>query len=396
MSAEAIRQQIPLLCGDGGMVYLDNAATALMPAAVIDAVRRYEDAVRANVGRGVYRFAEQASEAYEAARAEVADALQCCKNEVIFTAGCTAGLNLLALALGERLRKNDNVVLSLAEHHSNIVPWQIMAKRRGFNIFYAAPNSAAADGEELLQLLQSKKPRVVSVAHAANVGGGVANLAAIAAAKPAGAVLVVDGAQYAPHNLPNLPACGADFYVFSGHKCYAPNGVGVLWGRHDALQELPPVIGGGGAIMQVGASGHTPADLPQRLEPGTPPITAAIGLGAAMRWRRGLPPTAAAETLQLAQKLRESLAALPRLRLLYPQAKSPIVSFVMEGVHPHDICEVFAARNIAARGGHHCAQPLMEHLGINGCARLSLAPYNTMADVEAAVDAAKEAARLLQ
>lgn len=395
-TGETLRRQIPLLVHHRTLHYLDNAATALMPAAVLDAVHTYDATTRGNIGRGVHAQAEAATAAYAAARAEVAHAVGAAEEEVIFTAGTTAALNLLAHALGSGMGRGDTLLLSLAEHHSNIVPWQLMAAQRNFRIAFAAPQGSAAADHTFLEAIAREKPRVIALAHTTNVGGGTADLAAIAAAKPRDTLLVVDGAQHAPHHLPSLPDSGADFYVFSGHKCYAPNGIGVLWGKAEHLRALPRTVGGGGAISRVSTTQHTPAPLPQRLEPGTPPISPAIGLAAAMRWRRSLPADAHTEVLRLAQHLREHLAAQAPVQLLFPDAApSPIVSFNLRGAHAHDVCEVFAAHHIAVRGGHLCAEPLMTHLGCSGCVRISLAPYNTDADVHAAVHAAQEAARLL-
>ena len=396
--AEAVRQQIPLLAAESApnnAHYLDNAATALMPEAVLDAVRAYDDSNRGNVGRGVHRFAEAADEAYQAARATTAAALAAVPEEIVFTAGATAGLNLLALALGSRLGRGDCVLLSLAEHHSNIVPWQLAARRHGFSLLFAAPDGAGADSDELRRLIAEKKPRVIAVAHATNVGGGVADLPALAAAKSADAVLIADGCQYAPHQLPDLPTCGADFYVFSGHKCYAPNGIGVLWGKRAQLENLPPVTGGGGSIREVTTADSTIAPPPAGLEPGTPPISPAVGLAAALRWRQTLPAAAADNTRRLARRLRRGLAAMPRLRLLFAdEEEAVIVPFVVEGVHSHDVCEILAAAGVAMRGGHHCAEPLMRYLEIDGCVRASFAPYNTDADCDAALQAVEQASAL--
>ena len=398
-SGEHLRRDIPLLASGKAGHYLDNAATALMPQMVQDAVRDYDAGTRGNVGRGVYAQAEAATAALAAARREVAGALGAAEEETIFTAGTTAALNLLAHTLGSTLKEGDKVLLSLAEHHSNIVPWQIMARRRGVALHFAPPADAtgAAAGDELINMMAREKPRIISVAHTTNVGGGTADLAAIAAAKPSDALLVVDGAQHIPHHLPNLRESGADFYAFSGHKCYAPNGIGVLWARAELLRTLQPAIGGGGAVGEVHTHTHTPAPPPHSWEPGTPPITPAIGLAAAMRWRRQWRADAHQETLRLAHTLREGLAAQADAELLFPQsAATPIVAFNIRGAHPHDVCEVFAAQKVAVRGGHHCAQPLMAHLGIGGCVRISIAPYNTDDNIQAALDAARTAATMLK
>lgn len=400
-----LREQIPLLAGDEhgehgkqGEHYLDNAATALMPRAVLNAVREYDDTVRGNVGRAVHRHGEAASAAYEEARREVAEALSTRAEQIVFTGGASAALNMLATALLADLAAGDVVLLSIAEHHSNIVPWQIAAARRGVRIrTFGVTAGGAADAEDACGAIARHRPRVVSVAHVTNVGGGETDIGKIAgAAKDAGATMVVDGAQYVPHQLPDLSAFAGDYYVFSGHKCYAPNGIGVLWGR--ALSSLPAVVGGGGAVLRVNLDGYEPLPPPHGLEAGTPPLTPAVGLAAAMRWMRALPPEAAKTPADLARQLRRELSQIAAVRLLFPAADeaSPLVSFVVDGVHPHDVCEWLAARRVSVRGGHHCAQPLFAHLGIEGCVRASIAPYNDGADIDALLAAVGEAAKKLR
>lgn len=399
-AAETVRGNIPLL-QKSGEHYLDNAATALMPQTVLQAVANYNAETRANVGRGLHNFAEAADEQFAQARATVAAALSAKNDEIVFTSGATAGLNLLANALGQTVAKNGAVALSLGEHHSNIVPWQIAARRGGFAIrfFRLAPNGAA-DLEEARRIIRGAS--VVAVAHAYNVSGAVNDISALAQiAKENGAKFVVDGAQYIPHGFAAPEKLGADFYVFSGHKCYAPNGIGVLWGRKKSLAELPDAIGGGGSITEVCEKGFSAAEPPRRLEAGTPPISQTAGLAAAIAWMQNIPQAAKENARNLAQSAREELAKIPGARVLFSGGGEnapnvPIVSFVVEGAHPHDCCQILAERGVAVRGGHHCAQPLMRALGISGCVRASFAPYNNDKDLRALVAAAKEAAHILR
>ena len=390
-----LRSQIPLLAG--GSCYLDNAATSLMPETVLAAVRNYDDSNRGNVGRGVHRFAEAADEAFEKARQTIATAISAKSDEVVLTSGCTAALNMLTASLAAGLTQNDTVLLCIAEHHSHIVPWRIAAHRCGVNIvFFGIDNSGAPDVESATRAIKKYRPRVVAFTHVSNVSGGIADVAAIAAAAhEVNAQVVVDGAQYAPHRLPDVAAMDADFYVFSGHKCYAPNGIGVLWGKRKAWEGLSPSIGGGGSIKSVTCDNFIAADMPQRWEAGTPPITNAIGLAQAITWMQSWHADVSPYVGSLSQKLRAGLADIADVRLLFNN-NSPIVSFVIDGIHSHDICEWLAARDIATRGGHHCAQPLMDALQINGCARASIAPYNNDEDIEKMLAAVAEAAARLK
>ena len=397
MSAERrraeLRAQIPLL-HKHPLCYLDNAATALMPAAVLEAVADYDAGNRGNVGRGLHPFATAADTAYLDARQRVAGRLGAMPEAVVFTAGCSAALNLLAQSLGETLGPGDTVLLSIAEHHSSIVPWQLAAGRRGFQLqYFYLDSSGAPDTAKAARLaLENPSVKVMVVSHRSNVSGQAADLAALAPARDKGVRVLVDGAQAVPHGLPDLSATQADFYVFGGHKCYAPNGIGVLWGRRDALESLSPSIGGGGAVLSVGETEFRPAPLPQRLEPGTPPISQAVGLAKALDWIAELPEQTPTDVAALADTLRTGLAAIPGLRLLFPDGPAaPLVAFVAERVHAHDLCEWLGERNVAVRGGHHCAQPLMRHLGIDACVRASIAPYNTEADIQQLLDATAEA-----
>ena len=393
------RADIPLLATtDTCPHYLDNAATALMPTAVLTAMAAYDQRARGNIGRGIHPFAEAADEAYQNARRTVADALSTDDRQIVFTGGCTAALNVLAQGLAGSLADGDSILLSVAEHHSNIVPWQIMAQRRGFRLHFGGVDRyGGIDTDDIVRQIERHRPRVVALTHASNVSGVVNDFSAVAdAAKTAGAVLAVDGAQAVPHHLPNPTALGCDFYVFSAHKCYGPNGVGVLWGTPAALAALPPVVGGGGSIQQVRQDGFETAPPPRGLEAGTPPITQAIGMAAAFRWRRQWRDNDATNTHALALSARRQLSALPAVRCLFDETPSAIVAFTVDGVHPHDVCEWLGARGVAVRGGHHCAQPLMQQLGINGCVRASFAPYNNADDVAALVSGVTDAITALR
>lgn len=400
-SAAKWRGHFPLLAAHPNLHYLDNAATGQLCEAALDAVTSHELLHRANVLRGTYRLAEQADAAYENARRQVAAYLNAATvEEVVFTAGTTASINLVAHAFGDGLKPGDEVVLSLAEHHSNFVPWQMLRDRRGV-VLRILP--LTADGRiDMARLGETLTPRcrLVAVTHASNVTGAVTDLAPlIAAAHAVGARVLVDGAQAVQHGPVFVASLGADFYAFSGHKAFGPTGVGVLWGKAEALEKLPPFLGGGGMIGRVTAEETTWAPPPRRFEAGTPPIAQAVGLGAALDWLRTQPwKDLHAHTACLAQRLSEGLAVLPGLTFLGPRdmrQRLPIVSFNLAGIHPHDACQILDEHGVAVRGGHHCAQPLMDFFGVPGAVRASLAPYNDDADVDALLAGLKDAMRKL-
>lgn len=400
-SAAKWRGHFPLLAAHPNLHYLDNAATGQLCEAALDAVTSHELLHRANVLRGTYRLAEQADAAYENARRQAAAYLNAAgPEEVVFTSGTTAAINLVAHAFGAGLGAGDEVVLSLAEHHSNFVPWQMLRGRRGVTLRMLP---LAPDGRlDLSRLDETITPRcrLVAVAHASNVTGAVTDLARIAAAaRDVGARVLADGAQAVQHGPVDVQSLGVDFYAFSGHKAFGPTGVGVLWGRGEALAALPPFLGGGGMIGRVTAEETTWALPPRRFEAGTPPIAQAVGLGAALDWLRAQPwAELHAHTARLAQRLVEELAVLPGLTFLGARnlkRRLPIVAFNLEGIHPHDTCQVLDTHHVAVRGGHHCAQPLMDFFGVPGAVRASLAPYNDEADVDALLAGLKDAMRKL-
>jgi len=391
-TAANLRAQFPLLAAAPELHYLDSAATAQIHRAALDAVVSHETTRRANVMRGTYRLAEAADLAYEQARQSAARFLNAgSAGEIVFTPGATASLNLVAHAFGSTLKAGDRVLVSVAEHHSNFVPWQMLRDRCGIEL---APIPVGADGRlDLARLpeLMGSRCRLVAVTQCSNVTGAWTDVAAIvAAARKVGAKVLLDGAQAVQHGPQDVRAMDIDFYAFSGHKCFGPGGVGVLWGRAEALARMPPFLGGGGMIAEVTPAASTWAAPPQRFEAGTPPIAQAIGLAAALEWMMTLDWAAIREREDaLCQQLIEGLARIPGLRLLGPQhahhceARAPIVSFDIPDLHPHDICQVLDAQNLALRGGHHCAQPLLAALGAEACTRASIALYNGGADIEA-------------
>ena len=387
-TAASLRAQFPLLAAAPELHYLDSAATAQIHRAALDAVVDHETTRRANVMRGTYRLAEAADLAYEKARQSAARFLNAgSADEIVFTSGATASLNLVAHAFGSTLKAGDRVLVSMAEHHSNFVPWQMLRDRCSIEM---ALIPVGADGRlELSRLpeLMGDRCRLVAVTQCSNVTGAWTDVATIvAAAHKVGARVLLDGAQGAQHGPQDVQALGIDFYAFSGHKCFGPGGVGVLWGRAEALAQLPPFLGGGGMIGEVTPVASTWAAPPQRFEAGTPPIAQAIGLAAALDWIMNLDWAAIHEREDaLCRRLIEGLLRIPGLRLLGPQGgeRAPIVAFDIPGLHPHDICQVLDAQHLALRGGHHCAQPLLAALGVEVCTRASIALYNDAGDIEA-------------
>lgn len=401
LDVAAIRAQFPILgrsINGKALHYLDNGASAQTPQAVLDAVRAYETTSRANVLRGVHVLAEAATEAYENARADVARFLGVRDEEVIFTGGCTAAINLVAHSYGSLLKPGDEIVLSELEHHSNIVPWYQLAQRAGLTL---RPLPVTDDGRidvAALPRVVNERTRLIAVAHVSNVTGAAVDVAAVvAAARAVGAKVMLDGAQRAPHGPVDLPSLGVDFYVFAGHKAYGPNGIGVLWGRQELLESMPPFMGGGSMIGSVTFAKITWAPSPRRFEAGTPPIGPAIGLGAACRWMMGLDWAAVGgHEMGLTQRLMDGLAAVDGARLIGPaglQGRFPVVSFVLGDIHPHDTAQILDSFGVAVRAGHHCAQPLMERFDLAGTTRACIAPYNDASDIDALLAGVDEAVR---
>lgn len=400
-AAAALRAEFPLLAAAADLHYLDNAATGQLYGGALDALVRHETTARANVQRGTHRLAEAADAAYAAARRQAARFLNAADpDEVIFTSGATAALNLVAHAFGARLRPGDEVVVSSAEHHSNFLPWQALRDRTGIALRVLPVTPDGRIDVAALPDCVGERCRLIAVTHASNVTGAVTDVAAIvAAARAVGARVLLDGAQRVQHGPVDVAALGVDFYAFSGHKCFAPMGIGVLWGRRELLEEMPSFLTGGGMVARVGVERSSFAGLPHRFEAGTPPVAQAVALGAALAWMGDLPwARIHAHEADLARRLVAGLASLPGLRLIGPadwRDRLPIVSFDIAGLHPHDVCQVLDESGVALRGGHHCAQPLMAAFCIEGASRASIALYNTEADIDALLAGLAEAIDIL-
>ena len=400
----SVRRQFPILSEiiDGRPVhYLDNGASAQTPLAVLDAVRAYETTGRANVLRGVHRLAERATEGYETAREQVAKFLGVQPLEIVFTGGCTAAINLVAYSYGSLLKAGDRILLSELEHHSNIVPWQLLRQRSGIELDMIPVTVDGRIDLDLLPKFITPRTKLVSLAHVSNVTGALVDVrAVVGAAKSVGAKVMLDGAQRAPHGPLDLPELGIDFYVFAGHKAYGPNGVGVLWARPELLEAMPPFHGGGSMIGRVTFAETTWAPPPRRFEAGTPPIGQAIGLGAACKWMAALDwMSAHAHEMALVQRVMDGLQKIDGTQLFGPaslQNRYPVVSFQLEGVHPHDVAQTLDSFGVAVRAGHHCAQPLMDRFDLDGTTRVSIAPYNDNTDIDALLTGVKHAAKTLR
>jgi cysteine desulfurase/selenocysteine lyase len=399
--ASRLRAEFPLLAANPGLHYLDSAATAQIHRIALDVVVRHETHRRANVLRGSHRLAEAADQAFDSARRSVARFLNArSADEVIFTSGATAALNLVAQAFGATLQPGDRVLISLAEHHSNFVPWQMLRDRAGIALDILPVGVNGELDLAALPQLVTDRTRLIAVTQCSNVTGAWTDVAAIvAAARAVDARVLLDGAQAVQHGPQDVQALGVDFYAFSGHKAFAPNGIGVLWGRAGVLASMPPFLGGGGMIDEVTAEKSSWAEPPRRFEAGTPPIAQAVGLAAALDWMMALDwATIHAREARLCQQMIDGLQRIPGLRLLGPEAsvrRAPIVSFDIAGLHPHDVCQVLDHHGLALRGGHHCAQPLLAALGVDTCSRASLALYNDEADVAACLDAVAAAVATL-
>jgi len=404
-SIEEIRSEFPILerqVHGQRLAYLDNGATAQKPLAVIDTLDRYWREKNANVHRGVHTLSEEATALYEGARATIARHLGTRARDVIFTRNVTGALNLVAHAWGRaNISEGDRILLTEMEHHSNVVPWYLLAKEVGAHLDWVPVDEDGRLDMAALATALERSPKLMGVAHISNVLGTVNPVADIVQmAHEAGTVVVVDGAQAAPKMPLDLPGLGADFYGFTGHKLYGPTGVGVLYGRPDLLEAMPPFEGGGSMIRKVTKENITWADVPARFEAGTPPIGEAIGLATAVEWLDAVGVEAAhAHEAELGAYALERLAEIPGLRIFGPPAgddRVGIISFVMDDVHAHDVSEILDRHAIAVRAGHHCAQILMDRLGVAATTRASLAVYNTPEEIDRLVDALNDVRRVFQ
>jgi len=390
---QKIRADFPILyqqVNGKPLVYLDNAATTQKPRAVIDAITRYYEADNANIHRGVHYLSQHATQRYEDSRETVRRFLNAAEpSEIVFVRGATEGINLIAQTLGRtRVRAGDEVLITAMEHHSNIVPWQILCEEKGAMLRVAPINDA---GELILDefaRLLGPRTKIVAVPHVSNALGTINPLRQmVELAHRHNAVVVVDGAQAVPHLAVDVRALDCDFYVFSGHKLYGPTGIGVLYGKSALLNAMPPYQGGGDMILSVTFEKTTYNKIPHKFEAGTPDVSGVIGLAAAINYvnELGLGRIEAHER-DLLRQATESLSTIPGIRLIgTAKEKASVLSFVMDGIHPHDIGTILDQEGIAIRTGHHCAQPVMERFGIPATARASFAFYNTREEVNALV-----------
>ena len=397
--AERVRADFPILATSVNgrpLVYLDSAASSQRPRAVLRAVEDYETHSHANVHRGVHALSQAATAAYEGARERVRRFVNArSPREVIFVRGTTEAINLVAQAYGRaRFGPGDEILITALEHHANIVPWQMLRDQTGCTLRVAPINRRGElEFEEFTRLL-GPRTRLVAVAHVSNALGTVLPLKRIIdAAHGHGAVVLVDGAQAVPHLPVDVRALGADFYTFSGHKLYGPTGIGVLYGREELLEAMPPWQGGGDMILTVSFERSTWNELPYKFEAGTPNMSGAVGLAAAMDYLEGLGIEAvAAHEQQLLRQATEELARLPDIELVGTAAhKASVLSFTMKGVHAHDLGTILDAEGVAVRTGHHCAMPVMTFFGIPATARASFGCYNTSGDVKRLVAALRKA-----
>ena len=399
LDVATLRKDFPILDraqSDGRpLVYLDSASSSQKPQAVLDAMQHYYETTHANVHRGVYSIAEEATRLMEEARAKVARFVGArSTREIVFAKNGTECLNLVAHAWGRaNLRAGDAVLLTELEHHANLVPWLMLKEQLGIELRYLpVGDDGHLDLTDLDRLVDGV--RLVGLTAMSNVLGTLTPVRRLAdAAHAAGAVIVVDGAQYAPHLVTDVTELGADFFAFTGHKLLGPTGIGVLWGKEELLEAMPPFLGGGEMIRDVRLDGFTPNELPWKFEAGTPPIAEAVGLGAAVDYLCGLGMEAvrAHEVRLTAYAMRTLTARHGDDLTIYgpsePAARGGVVSFSFRDVHPHDISQVLDQAGVCVRAGHHCAKPLMRRLGVGATARASFYVYNDESDVDALADA---------
>ncbi|NNE90774.1 MAG: SufS family cysteine desulfurase, partial [Verrucomicrobiales bacterium] len=383
------------------LVYLDNGATAQKPRAVIDTLSRFFEQENANIHRGVHYLSMNATDAYDRARERIAAAIGAPQvKEVIFTRGTTEAINLVAHGLAEtHFSKGDEIVLTLMEHHANFVPWQILEEKIGVVLKFAPVLENGELDLEAWKGLFSGKTKLATFTHVSNALGTVNPVQEMTkfAKETSEALVLVDGAQAVPHGDVDIAGIGCDFYMFSGHKVYGPDGIGILWGKEEILEGFPPYQSGGDMIERVSVSGTTFRGIPERFEAGTPNISGAIGLAAAFDYienELGGWESAEAHEQDVVAFATERLLEIPGLQIRgTAPGKIGVISFTMDSAHPHDIGTILDSEGVAIRAGHHCAQPLMEHFGITGTARASFAFYNTKADADALVTAIEKVHR---
>ena len=400
-----IKKDFPILdreVHDRRLVFLDSAASSQKPTQVLEAMQRYYETTHANVHRGVYAIAEEATALYEGTRAKLARFIGAPQErEIVFTKNATEAVNVVAYSWGRaNLREGDAVLLTEIEHHANLVPWLMLKEERGIDLRYLPmADDYELDLTDLDRLVDGVK--LVGITAMSNVLGTLPPVRRIAdAAHATGAVVVVDGSQYVPHLRTDVQAMGADFFAFTGHKMLGPTGIGVLWARSELLEAMPPFLGGGDMIRDVRLDGFVPNDVPWKFEAGTPPIAEAIGLGAAVDYLEALGMEAVRE-----HEVALTAYALRTLVERYgdditiqgpsePASRGGLVSFSFRDLHPHDVSQVLDEHGVCVRAGHHCAKPLMRRLGVSATARASFSVYNDEADVDALADALDEVTAL--
>ncbi|MEL7541939.1 MAG: cysteine desulfurase [Pseudomonadota bacterium] len=399
---EAIRAEFPILSRQVNgkpLVYLDNAASAQKPIAVIDAMSEQAQTAYANVHRGIHTLANETTEAYEGAREKVrafinADSV----NEIIFTKGGTEAINLVANGIADDIQPGDEIVLSIMEHHSNIVPWHFLRERYGAVLKWVEVDETGALDMRALEAALTDRTKMVAITHMSNVLGTVTDAAEIVRlAHEAGAEVLFDGCQAGVHLEVNVQALGCDYYVLTGHKIYGPSGIGALYGKASALAKLRPFQGGGEMIEIVERERVTYNEAPHKFEAGTPPILQAIGFGAALDWLNQFDKSdVLAHEHAVYQRAYEGVRGINGLRVHGTAAdKGAVLSFSIDGAHPHDLAQLLDRYGVAVRAGHHCAQPLMDHLGVSATARASFALYNSEVEVDAFIEALHKARGML-
>ena len=403
LDPRALRADFPIFSTPRAkpLLYLDSAATSQKPEVVLEAMDRYYRGYNANIHRGVYGIAEQATAAYEDARRRVAAFVHAAPREIVFTRNSTEAINLVARAWGgANVREGDAILLTEMEHHSNLVPWQILAEQKGAELrFIPVTDAGELDLEALPGLLQDGRVRLVGVVHISNVLGTINPVTQIARqARAAGAVTLIDASQSVPHCPVDLPALGVDFAAFTGHKMLGPTGIGCLYGRRALLEEMPPFLGGGEMIRQVGLHRSEWNELPWKFEAGTMAVAEAVGLGAAVQYLEGVGMDQVfAHDRELADYTMDRLTEVPDLRVLGPAKgrRAGVVAFTLGDLHPHDIAAVLDDDGVCVRAGHHCAMPLHERLGIPASARASFHVYSLREEVDAMIRGLERARKLL-
>ena len=398
LDPQALRREFPIYRNNPGLVFLDSGASAQKPESVIDGVAEFYRRDYANVHRGVYQLSQRSTDAFEAGREKTRAFLNAAdEREVVFVRGATEAINLVAQSWGPAfVRAGDEIIVSDLEHHSNFVPWQMLCEQMGARLVVAPTDAGGGFDLAAFEALLGERTKMVAVTHVSNVTGTILPVERIVElAHKKGAKVLVDGCQAIPRMPVDVRAIGSDFYVFSGHKAYGPSGIGVLWGRYELLAAMPPWQTGGGMITQVTAAKTEFQEPPHRFEAGTPDISGAMGLGLALDFIEGLGRDRIRDhEEELTGYAIDRLSRVPDLRLLPGgQRRLSVLSFNLDGVHPHDVGTVLDQHGVAVRVGHHCAQPLMDKLGIAGTVRASLGVYNDRGDIDAlaaAVEACRE------